>query len=189
MGFSSVGCRTQWLDLLWCAHGPLVTSPACSSPCHHRRFCGWLPRRCVWLFGSCTSWVVHLWVLGSPHRRTLRRGSTLPHRRRWCGWQPRAIATRVGVGVSEFLVINLWRLGHLHTHASSMASPAISTSFVGLSSCFPAMLVACGSMCHRFFLFFPLFLPCSSGFSFVFRVCFVFWVCFLRFCVCSVFRV
>jgi hypothetical protein len=80
-----------------------------------------------------------------PLRRTLRRGPALHRRQHCCGWLPLAVPARVVVGVFDFWVLDLLRMGPLlHTGASPMASPAIFAS----SGCFRIAPVARVSTCR-----------------------------------------
>jgi hypothetical protein len=97
-----------------------------------------------------------------PLQQTLCRGPAFPCRRHYCGWLPRAVLAPVAMGVSDFWVLDLRRLGPLLHKRLSMSSRAIFTSSSGPSSCFRAVPVARGSTRHYSFLllfsffFFPL---------------------------------
>jgi hypothetical protein len=114
-----------------------------------------------------------------PLWRTLRRGPTLLRRLHCCRCPPRAVPERVAVGVSVFWVLDLRLMGPLlHTRASPMASPEISTSSDWFRAAPDARVYtrrwrtgARGSTRHCFFFPPP---SCSSGFSLYFGFAFLY---------------
>jgi hypothetical protein len=109
-----------------------------------------------------------------PLWRTLRRGPAIPHCSLCCGWPPRVVLMCMAMGVSDFWVLDMQRLGPLlHTRASPMASPAISASSAVFFTC-------CGFSLYFGFAF--LYFEFALCFGFDFRMHFGLWVPFWEDC-------
>lgn len=142
---------------------PPKALPACFGPNRQRRFCGWPPRQCAWLIVSFASWDADLRCLGPPLRARTSpggspscSGSSIP-------------STRVVKGVTKAWELDLRYLGHfLCARASSIASLANSASLRCHLQRIPRHSGATRHY-HCIFFFF-----CSSSFSLVFWVCFLF---------------